>query len=144
MDHLKAIVIKFVATFALLYVILGIGYDFSLMSIFWFTVTLGAISYLLGDLLILRRTNNTVASISDFILAYVVLYFMMDAAVIRGDINLFTAALISAVGITVFEYFFHKYVERRINREDMNERTRRYEYQTEFSEEFDPDDFDDR
>ncbi|MGM8216373.1 YndM family protein [Bacillaceae bacterium W0354] len=140
MNHLKSIVVKFVACLALLYLILGIGYDFSFLTVFWFTVVLGTVSYIIGDLLILPRTNNTIATFSDFVLAFVLLYYLINAAQVE-PFNVFTAALITSIGVAVFEFFFHKYIESNTYERDISDRRRRYEYQTEFSEELNPDDF---
>lgn len=141
MNHLKAITVKFLPWLILNYIILGIGFDFSFLTIFWITLVLGIVAYVVGDLLILPRTNNTIATIADFILAYVLLYFLLDAAA-EETINLFMAALIPAVAGGIFEWFYHKYVETQIDDYDPGDRRRRYDYQTEFSEEFDPDDYD--
>lgn len=141
MNHLKAITVKFLPWLILNYIILGIGFDFSFLTIFWITLVLGIVAYVVGDLLILPRTNNTIATIADFLLAYVLLYFLLDAAA-EEPINLFMAALIPAVAGGIFEWFYHKYVETQIDDYDPGDRRRRYDYQTEFSEEFDPDDYD--
>lgn len=105
------------------------------MSVFWVTLTFSIVSYLIGDLLILPRTNNMVASVVDFVMSFAVIYFLVDAYAFEG--NLFTASLLSAIGVTLFEVFFHNSVQTQMEEENNVDR-RRYNLQTEVSEEIDP------
>lgn len=66
MKHVKALVIKFVSSLVLLSLILGLLFDMAFSNIFLITLVLGIEAYFIGDLLILPRTNNTVATIVDF------------------------------------------------------------------------------
>lgn len=59
----------------------------------------------------------------------------MDAYAFEG--NLFTASLLSAIGVTLFEVFFHNSVQTQMEEENNVDR-RRYNLQTEVSEEIDP------
>ncbi|MFC4401731.1 YndM family protein [Gracilibacillus xinjiangensis] len=113
MKHIKLIAVKFLISLALLFVILGMGFDVSFGNVFLITLALGVISYVIGDLLILPRTNNMVATICDFILAYAVIYLMTDALTV-GD-GVMQAAFISSLGVAVFEYFYHKYVASNLD-----------------------------
>lgn len=69
MEHGKALAIKGVMTFVILLLILGLMFGMSLGNVLLTTVVLGIISYLVGDLFILPKTNNTVATLSDIGLA---------------------------------------------------------------------------
>lgn len=75
MNHFSLILSKFVAMLVLLYIILGIIFGVNFMSVFWVTLTFSIVSYLIGDLLILPRTNNMVASVVDFVMSFAVIYF---------------------------------------------------------------------
>lgn len=86
-------------------------------------------------MLILPRTNNMVASVVDFVMSFAVIYFLVDAYAFEG--NLFTASLLSAIGVTLFEVFFHNSVQTQMEEENNVDR-RRYNLQTEVSEEIDP------
>ena len=119
----------------LLYIMLGIIFCVNFMSVFWVTLTFSIVSYLIGDLLILPRTNNMVASVVDFVMSFAVIYFLVDAYAFEG--NLFTASLLSAIGVTLFEVFFHNSVQTQMEEENNVDR-RRYNLQTEVSEEIDP------
>jgi hypothetical protein len=120
-----------------LFIILGIFYDMSFGNVLWISVVLTLASYLIGDLLILRRTNNTMATISDFAIAFLVIW-LMGENLTYGD-SLIMPALIAAAGIALFETFFHKYVARQIQEADEQQNSsRNLRYQTEASSELTP------
>lgn len=141
MEHLKAMAIKFIATLALLYIILGLYYGFTFGNVFLITLILGVISYIVGDLGILPRTNNMVATIADFGLALAVVWIMIS--LLTESVTAFSMALITAIGVTIFEYFFHNYMANMNkggqNQNQGNNRSNKLQYQTEASEEFTPD-----
>ncbi len=128
--------VKFFISLALLYVILGIGYDVSFGNVFLITLVLGVLSYILGDRIILPRTNNTVATISDFVLSFVVIYLMTDALTVGDDV--LQATLISSIALTIFEYFFHKYVASNLDDQESTTDMRPRSIQTESAEEIHP------
>ncbi|HAQ07333.1 MAG TPA: hypothetical protein DCR24_07370 [Bacillus bacterium] len=135
MKHLRALAIKFIASLVLLYVILGLMYNMSFTNVFLISLVLGVTSYVIGDLFLLPRTNNTIATIADFGLAFMVIWIMGEGMT-YGE-SLFTPSLIAAVGIALFEYFFHKYMANSTlkEQEGVNNRPTNYQYQTEASEE---------
>jgi hypothetical protein len=79
MKHVKALAIKFVSSLVLLSLILGLFFDMAYSNIFLITLVLGVAAYLIGDLLILPRTNNTVATIADFGLAFLIIWLMSES-----------------------------------------------------------------
>jgi hypothetical protein len=137
MKHMKNLAIKFISILAVLFIILGIFYDMSFGNVLWISVVLTLVSYLIGDLLIFRRTNNTMATISDFAIAFLVIW-LMGENLTYGD-SLIMPALIAAAGIALFETFFHKYVARQIQDGDKQQNSsRNLRYQTEASSELTP------
>jgi len=113
MEHLKLIAMKFLFTFPILLIILGGGFDVSFGNVFLITLVLGVVSYAVGDLLILSRSSNTTATISDFVFTFLVVYLMTDALTVGN--NVFSATLISTISLTIFEYFFHQSVARNLD-----------------------------
>ncbi|CAM3823315.1 YndM family protein [Aeromicrobium ponti] len=111
MQHSKALAIKFIASLVLLFVILGLIYGMSFGNVFIITALLGIVSYILGDMLILPRSSNTVATVADFGLAFVLIWFL-SSILTYGD-NLFMS-LVAAAGVALFEYFFHGYLVRNM------------------------------
>jgi hypothetical protein len=137
MKHVKALAIKFVSSLVLLSIILGLFYDMAFRNIFLITLVLGVAAYIIGDLLILPRTNNTVATISDFGLAFLIIWLMSENLT-YGD-NHFSMSLIAALGVALFEYMFHKYVANNVlPNAGKRQQTRQLQYQTEASEELTP------
>lgn len=138
MNHVKAFIIKFILSFILLTLILSGLYNFSVRNVFYISVVLGVLSYIIGDVLILRRSNNTVATIADFGLAWLTIWLM--ARYLEGG-YVGTPSFIAAIGVSIFEIFFHKYVRNNVVAEDTTEPYRgrgRLQYQTEYSEELTP------
>ncbi|MCP3027817.1 DUF2512 family protein [Halobacillus sp. A5] len=113
MENIKLMGMKFLFSLAILYIILGLGFGISFGSVFLITLVLGIVSYVLGDRIILPRTSNTIATISDYVLAFVLIYLMTDAITVEDDV--FTATLISAFSLAIFEYFFHQSVGRTLD-----------------------------
>lgn len=138
MKHVKALLIKFISTFVLLYVILGLFYGMETGNIFLLSLVLGLVSYIIGDMLILPRTNNTTATLADFGLSLLVIWFMSESFT-RGD-NLFTVSLLTSLAVTLFEYFFHKYISNNVTKEDNQtpKQSTNLRFQTEASEELSP------
>ncbi|TCN27118.1 YndM family protein [Mesobacillus foraminis] len=134
MRHLTAMAIKFVSSLVLLYVILGLFFGMSFTNVFLITLALGIISYILGDMMILPRTSNTVATLADFGLAFLLIW-IMSQNLTDGD-NTFWPSLIAALGVTLFEYFFHKYINKNVvNAASDGQQLGNLQYQTEASEE---------
>lgn len=140
MQHFKAMAVKLLASFALLYIILGLFYGMTFGTVLMISLVLGVISYFLGDLGILPRTNNGVATVADFGLSLAVIWIAISW--LTASTNAFTMALISAIGVTVFEYLFHNYIQNMMKNSNTqttrNNRTNTLQYQTEASEEISP------
>lgn len=116
MEHVKLLAMKFLFTFAILFIILGAGFDVSFGNVFLITLVLSIVGYAIGDRMILSRTKNTTATIADFVLIFGVVYFMTDALTVGDDV--FEATAISAISLAIFEYFFHQSVARTLDREE--------------------------
>ena len=67
MEHVKLIGIKYFATFVLLYLVLGIAYGLTTSQILFISLLSLAV-YFIGDLFILSRTNNFIATFADLIM----------------------------------------------------------------------------
>ena len=140
MKHIKPLAIKFISSLVLLSIILGLFFDMSFGNIFLITLVLGVVSYVIGDLFILRRTNNIIATLADLGLAFLVIRFMGDALANGDNGDMFTMSLIAAIGVALFEYAFHKYVANRVLNENQSRENQKtiLRYQTEASEELTP------
>jgi hypothetical protein len=74
------------------------------------SVAVTLISYALGDLIILPRTNNTFASTADFLLGFSMFWI---ACVVFFQPFRLSGLFLTAFAISVAEYFFHDYLQRR-------------------------------
>lgn len=108
---LTAIGIKFVASLVLLYVILGAMGGLSFGNVLLITIILGLVSYMVGDMLILTKTNNMTATIADLGLAFVVIWPLAAGFSDQGVVG---TAIIAAIGVAVFEFFFHEFLLRKV------------------------------
>lgn len=144
MEHVKLFAMKFLFTFAILFIILGAGFDVSFGNVFLITLVVSFLGYAVGDRMILSRTKNTTATIADFVLIFAVVYFMTDALTVGDDV--LEATAISAISLTIFEYFFHKSVARTLDEEEgtTENHARTGELRTEASEELYPYDEEDK
>ncbi|WP_313799771.1 YndM family protein [Cytobacillus sp.] len=138
MKHVIALAVKGVASLALLYVILGLIYGMSFGNVLFITLVLGLVAYIIGDLLILPRTNNLVASIADFGLALMVIWLMNS--VLTNEGNILSMSFIASLGVALFEYFYHKYISTNVidNSQTEKKYSGNLRYQTEASEELTP------
>lgn len=142
MKHIKALLIKFVVSLALLYIILGLMYEMTFGEVLLLSAVLGLAAYVIGDMLILPRTNNAVATAADFGLAWVIIYWFTDMMTVAD--NVFTASLIAALGVGLFEIFFHRYVAKNVLPNHENHSVTNFRYQTEASDEIGEDSLDDK
>ena len=115
MKHLGAIIIKFVMIAVILEIILMLMTSLSFASILLVSLGVTVLAYLIGDIWILRKTNNIVATISDVILSLVVI--LLFNLFYRPGIS-FGAAILSAVIIGIGEYFYHKFIARSFHWEE--------------------------
>lgn len=112
MKHLVAILFKFIITAIVLEILLGILTTLSFGEIIAISAVVTIFSYLIVDLIILSASNNSVASLSDAALSFVIVY-LFNYVPGYGIVTI-GASLISAVVIGVFEWFFHRYMVKTV------------------------------
>jgi hypothetical protein len=84
----------------------GTSLTFALLTSIFVTL----FAYVLGDLVILPKTNNTFASTADFLLTFSLLWI---ASVVFFQPFRLSGLFLTAFAISVVEYFFHDYLQRR-------------------------------
>ncbi|GAA0591014.1 YndM family protein [Virgibacillus siamensis] len=140
MDHVKALIIKFIMCTAVLWLVLGAFYGVEFGNILMLSVLLTVISYIIGDLFLLPRFENWGATLADLGITFVGIWFL-GPLLFEENLQIGTAAVITAIIIAVGEYFFHKYMEREVldDRDrfvtDEERDVEQSKLQTEFSEE---------
>lgn len=138
MDHIKALLIKFIMCTAILWIVLGGFYGVSLFNILTVSVLLTGVSYVIGDLFVLSRFENWGATIADFGLTFFGIW-VLGSFLFAPNIPLVTASFISALFISIGEVFFHRYMAIHVlERPDtVGRKDSLGHLQTEFSEEMD-------
>jgi len=139
MKHIKAIFIKFVFVIASLIVVLGFIYRVSFDDIFMIGLLLTVALYVIGDLVILSRFGNLLATLADFAFAFLGVWFFGNMW-IEENISLVTASFLSACLIALVEAFFHTYMEGEFFDGDQDEEKKSMKFtqgafQSEFGEE---------
>lgn len=144
MEYFKALIIKFIMCLAVLWLVLGVFYDMAFGHVLTLSLILTAVAFLLGDLFILSRFENWGATISDFILAFAAIWFY-SVYIANATFPVVTAAAISALILSIGEFFFHKYVDNHIlhiqyDTKDSDDQMKMDDrnLQTEFGEEIEP------
>lgn len=135
MKHVRAMVLKFILVTGALFLTLGLIYGVSFAYILFFSAVITGISYYVGDMFILPKSNNTIATLADFGLCYLKVAFMLYTFV--PGLPIWTASLFAAAAIAVGEFFFHKYMEVNVlgEGETAAENPNNFLLQTEFAEE---------
>ncbi|MBY0599025.1 YndM family protein [Bacillus bingmayongensis] len=113
MKHIVALLIKYTAISAVLLMILGIFQDISISRVLFISLIITGAAYLIGDLFILPKYGNTVATIADLGLSLVgvwaLTYLLTDIDLTR---NIGASAFWAAFLIGVIEVFFHIYMKK--------------------------------
>ena len=125
MEHVKALLIKFVMIAVILGIVLTGIYDGEFGDTLLISIILTIVAYILGDLLVFRKTGddhernadhvkrNTIATISDAILTFLVVW-LMGRELFTNDGDVLQAAFLSAIIIAAGEWFFHKYLDNQV------------------------------
>lgn len=108
MKHLKALVVKALFIWAILWITLTGIYDVSFMDSTIVGVIIVVMIYVLGDLVILRKIGNFAATIADAGAAALILWLYLTSMNYATD--LWMMVLIPAVLIGLAEWFFHKWL----------------------------------
>lgn len=121
MKLLIGFIVKFVMITAVLLIVLAWIFDVPVLDAFLISLALTALSYVMGDLFIFlhageptdQNTRNSIATFVDFTVAFLLIWLIGR---ILGSTNeeLLVPALLSALILAGGEWFFHKYVDRRI------------------------------
>ncbi|RSD27205.1 DUF2512 family protein [Mesobacillus subterraneus] len=111
MEHVKALLIKGIMTFAILLPLVG-SYA-GVGDLLIITLILGAVSYFAGDLFILPKTSNLTASLSDFVLSFLVIWGM-GLMLFEQTNGLIGASLFAAALLASGEWFFHSYMADKV------------------------------
>jgi len=137
-QYFLAFMAKFGMTLIVLWFIPGFLYGVTFGEILTTSIILSALSFA-GDVFILPRVGNVIATIGDFILAMAGI-MIIGANLFITPIPLETVAFISASFLTGGEIFFHMYMRAEFyNKNKEQGDVLAHQLQTEHAEEIDPD-----
>ncbi|TFJ92673.1 YndM family protein [Lentibacillus salicampi] len=145
MVYLKTLGIKAIAIGITVFSLFGIFYNADVMNLFWISLLTTGLSFLLGDLFVLRRFGNITASIADFPLAFLSIW-LLGSLFIEASIPIATTSLMAAFFLTCCEPFIHTYMTENLEEERFEESEaspRTGQLQTEFAKEFESEDLTD-
>lgn len=77
------------------------------------SLCLTVVSYIIGDQMVLRSSNNFIATVTDALLAFFVVWL---AAYFVGWTLTFTELCAIGIALGVVEYWFHTYLKRKDER----------------------------
>lgn len=103
-----ALLFKLIGTFLATWIVFGMILDNPMGHIITLAVLATILNYLLGDLMVLPRYGNVVASIGDGILGALTAYIL--SLISRAFDTTLATLLLFTVIVAVFEYFFHQYL----------------------------------
>lgn len=112
LKYVTALLIKFVMVTLVLWVVLGAFFNISFGDILITSILLTGAAFLIGDLFILPKYGNPIATIADFGLALLGVW-LLGALLFEQPISLGAAAFLSAIVIAIGEFFFHMYLQKQ-------------------------------
>ncbi len=110
MKHILAIVLKFIIISVILEIALILLTTLGFWDILMISAFVTAAAYIIGDILILRVSSNSVATFADIVLTFSALY-LFNYWFGSGTISV-SDALISSVIVGVGEWFFHMFMAK--------------------------------
>lgn len=105
-----ALIVKFVMTFVFALIAFTVLINNPWTWVLALAVIATAVNYVLGDLFVLPKFGNAVASVGDGVMGALVAY-IVSLVTPLFVVNL-TSLLLFAVLVAVGEYFFHQYLSR--------------------------------
>ena len=107
MGHITALLIKAVMSVLVLLIVLTGFYHYPASGTISIALLITVLSYIIGDLAILRVSNNYIATIADFLLVTVIIWLV--GPFFQGvSIPLYIAISLALV-IALGEWFFHHF-----------------------------------
>lgn len=110
--YLKPLLMKFVMITVVLWVVLSLLFGVSFADVLITSVVLTIVGYV-GDVFILPKIGNVWAAISDFVIAYAVIYFL-GSFLYEQSVSLGTASFVSALVLMIGELWLHRYMDIQI------------------------------
>ncbi|WP_102691474.1 DUF2512 family protein [Rummeliibacillus pycnus] len=128
MNHVVAIIGKFIMVAAILIIINSFIFGGTVTNSLVISLVVTVVTYIAGDMFIFPKSGNrkeyvrrnTIATFSDGILAFVLIYFVGALLNDYFNTDLLGSAIASALVIGIGEWIFHRYLDLNVfyNRND--------------------------
>ncbi|MGH1261320.1 YndM family protein [Bacillus cereus] len=119
MKHIVALLIKYTAITAVLLIILSIFQGISIPRVLLISLFLTGAAYLIGDLFILPKYGNMIATMADFGLSFFGTWLLTSLFTnLDATRNIGFSSFLAALIIGGIEVFFHIYMQKLILRND--------------------------
>ena len=141
MKHIVALLIKYTAITAVLLIMLSIFQGISIPRVLLISLFLTGAAYLIGDLFILPKYGNMIATMADFGLSFFGTWLLTSLFTnLDATRNIGLSSFIAALIIGGTEVFFHIYMKRLVLRNDDKLKNRNHihhdKYAMEISDEY--------
>jgi len=135
MDHVKAFGIKFIVITVIVFSFFSIFNYAAFNNLILISFITTIITYLLGDMLILKNLGNVTASISDFAFSFF-LYWMLGSFFFGMSGAIALTSLAAAFFTAIAEPFIHEYIRNQIFSDNKKVQPKTFrQIQTEFADE---------
>ncbi|MHC2836847.1 YndM family protein [Bacillus sp. F9_6S_D1_P_5] len=129
MKHVVALLIKYTAITAVLLIVLSIFQGISIPRVLLISLFLTGAAYLIGDLFILPKYGNMIATMADFGLSFFGIWLLTSLFTnLDATRNIGLSSFLSALIIGGIEVFFHIYMKRLVLRNDDELRNHKHIY----------------
>ncbi|WLD94245.1 YndM family protein [Alkalihalobacillus sp. AL-G] len=136
MRHIVALLTKFTMLIGVLYISLTVFFGVSFLNVLGIALLLTIVGYALGDLFILKRFGNVIATMADAGLTFLAAWFLADVF-IDTPANQFYAGVSAAAITAIGEFVFHMFIQA-LRPLKPTQNTYNLNYGTEFGEELSP------
>ncbi|HDR7355455.1 Uncharacterized protein BCZB5J_03688 [Bacillus cereus] len=134
MKHIVALLIKYTAITAVLLTLLGIFQGISIPRVLLISLFLTGAAYLIGDLFILPKYGNMIATIADFGLSFFGIWLLTSLFTdLDATRNIGLSSFIATLIIGGIEVFFHIYMKRLVLRNDDGLRNHNHIHQDKYA-----------
>ncbi|WP_240376739.1 DUF2512 family protein [Bacillus piscicola] len=112
MNHIAALSLKATIIFFALSIVLSLFNGYAIWNTLGLALIITAVAYVVGDLLILRLSNNTLSTVLDIGMC-TLLIWLVGPLILNQPVS-FLVAFLASIAIGAGEWLFHKYVTRTI------------------------------
>lgn len=139
MNHFFALVIKFIIGVIAYAIALDLFFQATWVDIVTFSLLMTAVTYLLGDRILLPRLGNVNALIVDFVLSYLIVW-IFGSVLLNSYVQIAWGSIISAVILVIGEAVVHRLLLSAYDAKETNDEnfSRRFAYDMEIGKERDP------